>query len=211
MGYSRFGGTMKMLKQVMLVAVLALLARQTNAQDSKSAEPSRTAKSSDVRIADTAKSIVPLKVTVVFNEYDGEKKLSSLPYALFVKADENARFVGRVRMGVRVPIWTGGKDSAIQYQDVGSNLDCSVQAAEDSKYILDMSLERSSIYPSSNGKDEYPAASKPDDQPHQPLLRTFRANLALMLRDGQTTQNTIATDPLHGHIVKVEVTLNVVK
>src|SRR3984893_13858229 len=208
MGYSRFGGTMKMLKQVMLVAVLALLARQTNAQDSKSAEPSRTAKSSDVRIADTAKSIVPLKVTVVFNEYDGEKKLSSLPYALFVKADENARFVGRVRMGVRVPIWTGGKDSAIQYQDVGSNLDCFAQAAEDGKYMLDLSLERSSIYPNSS---EYPAASKPDEQPHQPLVRQFRANLALMLRDGQTTQNSIATDPLNGHIVKVEVTLNVVK
>jgi hypothetical protein len=200
-----------MLKHFMVATALMLLAVQANAQDAKSAEPSKAARSSDAKAPDTLKNIVPLKVTVVFTEYDGEKKLSSLPYALFLKADDNSRFVGRVRMGVRVPIWTGGKDSAIQYQDVGSNLDCSVQAAEDSKYILDMSLERSSIYPSSNGKDEYPAASKPDDQPHQPLLRTFRANLALMLRDGQTTQNTIATDPLNGHIVKVEVTLNVVK
>jgi hypothetical protein len=197
-----------MLKHLMVAAAIVLLAMQANAQDAKSAEPSRAARSADAKSSDTPKNIVPLKVTVVFTEYDGEKKLSSLPYALFLKADENSRFVGRVRMGVRVPIWTGGKESAIQYQDVGSNLDCFAQAAEDGKYMLDLSLERSSIYPNSS---EYPAASKPDEQPHQPLVRQFRANLALMLRDGQTTQNTIATDPLNGHIVKVEVTLNVVK
>jgi hypothetical protein len=197
-----------MLKHLTVATVFMLLATQASAQDAKSAEPSRTVKPSDAKAAETGKNVVPLKVTVIFNEYDGEKKLSSLPYALFLKADESSRFVGRVRMGVRVPIWTGGKDSAIQYQDVGSNLDCSAQAAEDGKYMLDLSLERSSIYPTSS---EYPAASKPEEQPHQPLLRQFRANLALMLRDGQTTQNTIATDPLNGHIVKVEVTLNVVK
>jgi len=199
-----------MLKDFMVAAALVFLAMQANAQDGKSAEPAKSARTSDSKVAD-AKNIVPLRVTVVFSEYDGEKKLSSLPYALFVKADENSHFVGRVRMGVKVPIWTGVKDSAIQYQDIGSNLDCYAQAAEDGKYFLDLSLERSSIYPSSSGKEEYPAASKPDDQPHAPLVRAFRANLVLMLRDGQTTQNTIATDPLNGHIVKVEVTLNVVK
>ena len=200
-----------MLKHLMVAAVFVLLATEASAQDPKNSEPSRTVMPSDAKIAEAGKNVVPLKVTVTFNEYDGEKKLSSLPYALFLKADESSRFVGRVRMGVRVPIWTGGKDSAIQYQDVGSNLDCFAQAAVDGKYVLDLSLERSSIYPSSGGKDEYPVASKLDEQPHQPLVRQFRANLALMLRDGQTTQNTIATDPLNGHVVKVEVTLNVVK
>ena len=198
----------KMLRHFMAGIVLVLLAMQANAQDAKGAELSKSTRAPDAKVSDTSKNIVPLKVTVVFTEYDGEKKLSSLPYALFLKADENSRFVGRVRMGVRVPIWTGGKESAIQYQDVGSNLDCYAQAAEGGKYMLDLSLERSSIYPNSS---EYPAASKPDEQPHQPLVRQFRANLALMLRDGQTTQNTVATDPLNGHTVKVEVTLNVVK
>jgi hypothetical protein len=206
--HRRSRGKTKMLKYLMVITALVLLATQAKAQDAKSAEPSKAAKPSDAKLADTSKNIVPLKVTVVFTEYDGEKKLSSLPYTLFLKADENSHFVGRVRMGVRVPIWTGGKESAIQYQDVGSNLDCFAQTAEDGKYLLDLSLERSSIYPNSS---EYPAASKSDEQPRQPLLRQFRANLALMLRDGQTTQNTIATDPLNGHIVKVEVTLNVVK
>jgi hypothetical protein len=199
-----------MRKHRMVATVFMLLTTQANAQEAKSAEPSRTVKPADSRIAEAVKNVVPLKVTVTFSEYDGDKKVSSLPYALFLKADESSRFVGRVRMGVRVPIWIGGKDSAIQYQDIGSNLDCSAQAAEDGKYMLDLSLERSSIYPGSSGKEEYPAASKPDEQ-HQPLVRNFRTNLALMLHDGQTTQNTIATDPLNGHTVKVEVTLNVVK
>jgi len=200
-----------MLKHFMVATLFVLLATEASAQDAKSAEASKTMRPSDAKIAEAGKNVVPLKVTVTFNEYDGEKKLSSLPYALFLKADERSHFAGRVRMGVRVPIWTGGKDSAVQYQDIGSNLDCDAQAAEDGRYILDLTLERSSIYQSSNGREDYPAASKPDDQPHTPLVRTFRANLALMLRDGQTTQNAIATDPLNGHTVKVEVTLNVVK
>jgi len=197
-----------MLKHFMLAMALAFLAQHANAQDGKSAEGPRAARPSDAKLADTSKNIVPLKVTVVFYEYDGEKKLSTLPYVLFLKADEGSRYVGKVRIGVKVPIWTGGKESAIQYQDVGSNLDCSAQVAEDGKYMLDLSLERASIYPNSS---EYPTGSKPDEQPHQPLFRQFRANLALLLRDGQTTPSTIATDPLNGHIVKVEVTLNVVK
>jgi hypothetical protein len=192
----------------MAAIALVLLAMQASAQDAKSAEPSRVVRASDAKVPDTSKNIVPLKVTVVFYEYDGEKKLSTLPYVLLLKTDESSRYVGKVRIGVKVPIWTGGKESAIQYQDVGSNLDCFAQVAEDGRYMLDLSLERSSIYPNSS---EYPAASKPDEQPHQPLVRQFRANLALMLRDGQTTQNTVATDPLNGHTVKVEVTLNVVK
>jgi hypothetical protein len=201
------GGKARMWKHFMVAIGLTLLATQAGAQDSKSTEPSRSPRASDSKVAE-AKNIVPLKVTVVFYEYDGEKKLSTLPYVLLLKADENSHYVGKVRIGVKVPIWTGGKESAIQYQDVGSNLDCYAQAAEDGKYMLDLSLERASMYPNSS---EYPAASKLDEQPHQPLFRQFRANLAVQLRDGQSTQNTIATDPLNGHVVKVEVTLNVVK
>jgi Flp pilus assembly secretin CpaC len=201
---------MNILKNLAVITTLGVIAIQAHGQDAKSAGTAKVARASDTKV-ETARNLVPLKVTVVFNEYDGDKKLSSLPYVLFVKTDETARFVGRVRMGVRVPIWTGGKDSAVQYQDVGSNLDCGAQALEEGKYMLDLSLERSSLYPSSGGKGDTPEASKFDDQSRQPLVRTFRANLALMLRDGQTAQNSIATDPLNGHVIKVEVTLNVVR
>lgn len=155
--------------------------------------------------------ITPLKVTVVFNEYDGEKKLSSLPYTLFLKAGtERNRYYGNMRMGVRVPIGVGGKDSQIQYQDVGSNVDCETFSAEDGRYVLDMRLERSSIYAS---KDEHSTDQKREEQSYAnaPIVRQFRASLALVLRDGQTMQSTVATDPLNGHTVRVDVTLNVLK
>ena len=153
--------------------------------------------------------ITPLKVTVVFNEYEGEKKVSSLPYVLFLKAGaEHKDYMGTVRMGVRVPVWTGAKDSAVQYQDVGSNIDCWARPAQGDRYALELRLERSSLY---TGKDDHPVAQKPDDELHQPIMRQFRSNSTVTLRDGQTTQSIMATDPLNGHTIRVEVTLNVLK
>ena len=188
--------------------VVAIFASQGAAQEqSKSSDTPKSASTQEFK-SETDK-VVPLKVTVVFSEFEGEKKLTSLPYTLFLKsAEEHKDYFGTVRMGVRVPIWTGGKDSAIQYQDVGSNIDCEARAARDDRYLLDLRLERSSIYTT---KDEHSAEQRVDEQPHQPLVRQFRANLALMLRDGQTTQSTMATDPLNGHTIRVDVTLNVVK
>ena len=175
-----------------ILALMVLLVPRASAQDK-------------AKTVDTAKVVVPLKVTVVFTEFDGEKKLSSLPYALFLKAEESPtrKFVGTVRMGVRVPIGTSGKESGITYLDVGSNLDCQVQPADDGKYLVDLTVERSSIYPNSASTDQHSADQRPSEHP---LIRTFRASLAVMLRDAQTTQTTVATDPLNGHVVKVDVT-----
>lgn len=199
------------MRQIACVVALVLTGMVPLSPAQEHAKPNDAAKTTSSQDAkpETANTVVPLKVTVVFNEYDGEKKLSSLPYTLFLKAaEEHKDYFGTIRMGVRVPIWTGAKDSAVQYQDVGSNIDCEARAMSDGHYLLDLRLERSSIYTT---KEEHSVDQRSDEQPHQPLLRTFRANLAVMLRDGQTTQSTVATDPLNGHIVKVDVTLNVVK
>lgn len=159
--------------------------------------------------AKSEEQITPLKVTVVFNEYDGEKKVSSLPYVLFLKAGaEHREYWGSVRMGLRVPIWTGAKDSAIQYQDVGSNIDCWARpAAPGDRYAVDLRLVRQSLYAA---KDDHPVDQKPDET-HQPVMREFRSNSTITLRDGQTTQSIMATDPLNGHTIRVDVTLNVLR
>jgi len=39
----------------------------------------------------------------------------------------------------------------------------------------------------------------------------YRSDVSFFLRDGQTTPLTAATDPVSGDIVKVDVTLSVVK
>lgn len=201
---------MKRSRSAIVLGLFTLLAIQVGAQEkSKTSDAPTRATPSEATMA--AKNVVPLKVTVVFNEYEGEKKISSLPYTLFLKMDEHKQYLGSVRMGVRVPIKTG--EATIQYEDIGSNIDCTGQLAEDGKYVMDLVVERSSIYASPPLKEEHVADAKIEDQLHgsQPLLRRFKAVYALMMRDGQTTQSVVGTDPLNGHIVRVDVTVNVLK
>jgi hypothetical protein len=39
----------------------------------------------------------------------------------------------------------------------------------------------------------------------------FRSSVQLLMRDGQTVQSMMATDPVSGRVLKIDVTLNVVK
>jgi hypothetical protein len=42
-------------------------------------------------------------------------------------------------------------------------------------------------------------------------FRSFKANFTILLGDGQTTQYTSAVDPVSGEVMKIDVTLNVIK
>ena len=44
-----------------------------------------------------------------------------------------------------------------------------------------------------------------------PAFRSFKSNFTVLLRDGQTTQYTSAVDPVSGEVMKIDVTLNVIK
>src|SRR5258708_20591972 len=137
-------------------------------------------------------------VQVVFTEFDGEKKVASLPYSFTVNADERrARPGSQIRNGVRIPISTG-KDQ-LTYIDVGTNIDCSATLQEDGRYKLMMTVERSS------------AAVSNAPETSTPMVRQFKAEMNPVLRDGQTVESIVSTDPLNDHVYHVGVTLNVVK
>ncbi len=156
------------------------------------------------------KAVTPLRVQVVFTEFEGEKKISSLPYTLLVNTD--GRSVAVVRMGLRVPVEISGDARAkqVQYMDVGTNLDGQAEKAEDGKFLLKMTVEKSSLY--SPGASEKPASVGGNEiSTGQPVLQQFRSSVNLLIRDGQTIQSTVATDPVTGHTLKVDVTLNVIK
>ena len=175
------------------------------------------------RPADDSRGTVPLNVQVVFSDYEGEKKVASIPYALSVMANDPIRQSpprdSRLRMGVSVPIQTMSKEgqAQIQYMDVGVNIDCSAVSMEDGRYRLTLGVERSSIYATSGSEPPPPPGGVADGTSRaarlsgQPTLRKFRAEFITLIRDGQTTQNTIATDPVSGRVLKVDVTLSVVK
>jgi len=158
-----------------------------------------------------AAAVTPLRISVVVSRFQGEKKLSSLPYTLSVNAGSR----GTLRMGAKVPVnmmMTANmpKDfpqgGPVQYQDVGTSIDCSVSAAQDDgRFRVEITIDDSSVY----GDAPNPTDNKPP--PGNPSFRSFRASDSMVLRDGQTSQFTTATDKVSGEIVKVDVTLNVVK
>src|SRR4029078_5146789 len=93
----------------------------------------------------------------------------------------------------------------VQYQDVGTSIDCSVSAAQDDgRFRVEITIDDSSVY----GDAPNPTENKPP--PGNPSFRSCRASDSMVLRDGQTSQFTTATDKVSGEIVKVDVTLTVV-
>jgi hypothetical protein len=143
-------------------------------------------------------AVIPLRVQVVFSEYDGERKVANLPYTFTVNADERRAKPGsQIRTGARIPVTTG-KDQ-FTYLDVGTNVDCSATLQDDGRYKLQMALERSSVSP-----DAQSAGSNP-------VLRTFRVDLNPVLKDGQSVESIVSADPMNGHVYHVSVTLNVIK
>ena len=159
--------------------------------------------------AEESKPVIPLKVHVVLNEFDGERRISSLPYTVIANADDRART--SLRMGLRVPVALQGKDNQFQYIDVGTDLDCLVKTAESAGYRLELTIRRSSLY--APGADRKSFDWSPGDSPlgSQPIVRQFNVNLSLLVRDGQTVQSTVATDPVSGRVLKVDATVSTAK
>jgi hypothetical protein len=117
----------------------------------------------------------------------------------------------KMRMGLKVPILTntGGGPIQFQYQDIGTNIDCSVRPGEDGRFIALLTAQRTSVYSSGQGKR--PTEWHPGDPPiaDRPIFSEVRMEQELLLRDGQTLHAVTATDPVTGHVIKVDVTLNV--
>ena len=156
-----------------------------------------------------------LKLQVTFAEHEGEKKLASLPYTFFLQAADLAPGSPwtKVRTGSRIPVYAG-KDGGMQYIDVGTNIDARGLASGDGRYDISLLLERSWV----EGDVLVPAAklvgSTAEGGPAQfkePIIRQFKTELSLAMRDGQTVQTTQAADPLSGRVLTITVTLNVVK
>jgi hypothetical protein len=159
-----------------------------------------------------------LKVQVTFAEHEGEKKLANLPYTFFLKAADLGPSSPwtKVRMGSRVPVATGSDKGSIQFQyiDVGTNIDARGLAADDGRFDITLNLERSWVEGEVLVPTEKPSEAARDSNSGQfkePVIRQFKTELTLTMRDGQTIQTTQAADPLSGRVLTITVTMNVVK
>lgn len=156
------------------------------------------------------KTPTPLKLQIVYSRLQGEKKISSIPYLLAVNADD--RF-SQLRLGIEVPIQVGTKGGEVQFQykNVGTSMDCGAEALDEGRFKINCTFEQSSVYSADRERNTSTSAIGEVPLANTPLFRTFKSSTNLILRDGQTSQYTAATDPVSGEVLKIDVTLNVVK
>ena len=192
----------KAVTATLLVVVLAMATPCGRTQEKNKSEVTST----ETRPMATT----PVKVAVTFAEFEGEKKVKSLPYTLIVAADGKTP-KSQLKMGSRVPVYTG-KENGMQYLDVGSNISCVALHADDDRFDLRLDLDRSWVEGDvAVPVDRGTSSQSLSGQFPEPIVRQFRSELSLIMRDGQTLESTIATDPLSGKVFKVEVTLSVLK
>lgn len=166
----------------------------------------------------TKPPLIPLRVDVVFTEYQGEKKVSSLPYTLGLNANvrdypqlPGASPQSGIRVGVNVPV-SVDKDNQVRYENVGTRIDCSAISTDDGHIRLYVNTNRSSLYfPTTDAEKKSMGYEGELHGPSTPMIRRFDANLELIMRDGQTIDNELAADPVTGHVWKIAVTLHVIK
>lgn len=190
-------------KAAFLLAGLAVVAPYVLTQE-------KTQTANEPAVNSPAVRVTPLKVVVTFVEFEGEKKVKSLPYTMVVVADSRPPSFSKMRMGSRVPLYTG-KENGMQYIDVGTNIDCQAKGAQDGSFELKLGLERSWVEGEVMIQVDKASALQPSGQFPEPIIRQLRSDLSLLLHDGQTIESTFATDPLSGKVFKVSVTLSLLK
>jgi hypothetical protein len=185
--------------------------RKMAAEARRQQEEARRAQLEELRLT-------PLSVDIVVARYQGEKRVSRLPYTLAVNANEMARGggVAQLRMGANVPVPSiaapkdnpagpaGPMPGPVNYQEIGTNIDCSAQRMKDGGFQLSITVSDTSVY---NNVDDQTTPTVGG----MPVFRKFSSTNMLVMKDGQTREFTAATDRVSGEVVRVAVTLRVVK
>jgi hypothetical protein len=161
--------------------------------------------------------LIPLQVDVTIARYQGDKRVSSMPYALAVNANGDR---AQLNMGAEVPVpntmfapVAGGPapgTSALRsfsYKTIGTNILCDAKDAPEGRFEVSLQIDDSSVYSSgtATGTADTPIVGE------MPVFRSFKSRNTLLLRDGQSRQYTAATDRVSGETVRIEVALKVVK
>jgi hypothetical protein len=195
---------MKLIITLLACLAAAIFARPLSAQDKPKTEDRPK----------TEAHPTPLKIQTVFSEFEGDKKIKSIPYGSLITADPGRGWeTAKIRIGNRVPLYAG-KEGGFQYIDVGTNLDYRVERLEESRFGVRVALERSWVQGDISlplEKDTAPLSPETPRQVKQPVIGQFKTEVYLVLREGQTVESTVATDPLTGRLMKIELTLTAAK
>jgi len=205
------------ITQALLIAFLILLsvpyihAQEKQAIQSQEAQP--------------AAPPIPLKTQLLVTEYDGERKITSLPYTASITTSQAGKrdTIGSLRAGARIPVATGSSaataagmaapqaNTEFQYIDVGTNIDFWVWQWPDNRYLVSGNLVLSSLFAKGEADEPKDKATGETSPPGDPILHEARGFFAVVVRDGQPGEAISLTDPITGRVFKLEVTVNAVK
>ena len=195
--------------RVPLVVLLALLSvPSVHSQEKETAAPAQPQPAA-------ALPQTPLKIQFLLEEYDGAKKISSMPYtmSLTLSHSDHRDSLGSLKAGVRFPVTvsTDRNTTQQQYIDIGTSINCWVWLWSGDRYLLSGDVEESSLVPRNAASDSKEGGLAEANSNADPLIRETRGGFSVALRDGQTLEAASLTDPVTGHIIKVGVTLSVMK
>jgi hypothetical protein len=157
--------------------------------------------------------MLPLEVEVVLSRYQGDRKISSIPYTLNVNANGAQT---SLNMGAEVPVPStlvqpakdGQPASPIRsynYRPIGTSITLRANSIPEGGFEVQLNVEDSSVFSPDPRQQTIPMMAD------VPAFRNFKAVNTLLLKDGQTRQYTVAADRVTGEILKVDVTLKVLK
>lgn len=141
-----------------------------------------------------------IKLVIVLARYDGDKKISSLPYTLLLAPGES----GNIRAGAEVAVPTtivGGPVPSYSLQQVGSQIEARATPTSDGKFKLNLTVTDRSII-----------TGAPATQGGVPNVPSFRNNTTAstaILSNGETVQFTSSSDKASNETFRVDVTLTV--
>ena len=165
---------------------------------------------------------LPVQVDVVLTRWQGEKRISSMPFVLMANASNRQHNSTSIRMGVDVPVGTStsnvtqtqGPSSsqravatakvATEFRNVGTDIDATVTRTDAANFAVSLSIRDSSIFTSDQTK-------MPNTLVDPTAFRTFSASNTLNMLDGQTRLFGVATDKITGETMRIEVKLTVLK
>lgn len=160
-------------------------------------------------------TVTALMVEITVNRYQGEKRLSSIPYTLAVTPDKER---ASLRVGGEIPVLRttppGAKEPDgipppnVGYRPIGTSIDVSAVPAAEGRYRLAITIEETSVYTdeTKGSLTKAPAVSATG----LPAFRNLRANNTVLLKDGQAIEFTAASDRISGEVARIAVKLTVV-
>ena len=163
---------------------------------------------------------VSIKLDVTLSRLQGEKKVSSMPFTLWMLASgANVS----LRMGVDIPVGnslvTSGNENAsgnrtttvssttnrVEFRNVGTSIDCWIRPLPDGRFSVNLRIQDSSIFTSD-------ADTRAPMKLADPMaFRSFSFSNQLNMRDGQPVQWASAPDKFSGEVLRVDAVLTVVK